>query len=357
MSPSGVAHGGNDSPQHENAVDDLVLGHLPDGDRQTRRVGALLLQRQLGLRRYETAWMLLHKLRRAMVNTTREPLHGDVEIDDTWIGGPQAGLRGSRQLKGRRAALVLVAVERRGDHSGRVRMAVIPDFSASDVEGVPQGARRARRDALHRRPEKFRLCPSPASHVPRTQPLRKALRRGVPSVGPAGGPRDRQSATLADRHPPRRQPSAAAGLPRRVRVPSQSTAHADGGLSDTAWPRDPSGADTVSPDSWCSRFADGRVLTATSWGLLKQPDKQEPTKRRLLLYSSVFVTLLRSRERLMNGLRQITIARHGLLSRCGLSDSGYSELSLRRPGLNTAGSNPWHPATNFALYFQLLAAR
>ena len=35
-------------------------------------------------------------------------------LDDTWIGGPQAGLRGSRQLKGRRAALVLVAVEKRG---------------------------------------------------------------------------------------------------------------------------------------------------------------------------------------------------------------------------------------------------
>jgi hypothetical protein len=49
-----------------------------------RGISALLLQRQLGLRRYETAWMLLHKLRRAMVNAGREPLHGDVEIDDTW---------------------------------------------------------------------------------------------------------------------------------------------------------------------------------------------------------------------------------------------------------------------------------
>ena len=77
-----------------------------------RGISALLLQRQLGLRRYETAWMLLHKLRRAMVNAAREPLHGEVEIDDTWIGGPQPGLRGSRQLKGRKAAIVLVAVEK-----------------------------------------------------------------------------------------------------------------------------------------------------------------------------------------------------------------------------------------------------
>jgi hypothetical protein len=42
-----------------------------------RGVSALLLQRQLGLSRYETSWMMLHKLRRAMVNTTREPLHGE----------------------------------------------------------------------------------------------------------------------------------------------------------------------------------------------------------------------------------------------------------------------------------------
>ena len=79
-----------------------------------RGVSAVLLQRQLGLPRYETAWLMLHKLRRAMVNTAREPLHGEVEMDDTWIGGHQAGLRGSRQLKGRRAAQVLVAVEKRG---------------------------------------------------------------------------------------------------------------------------------------------------------------------------------------------------------------------------------------------------
>src|SRR5436853_7679582 len=98
-----------------------------------RGISALLLQRQLGLRRYETAWMILHKLRRAMVNEAREPLHGEVEIDDTWIGGAQAGLRGSRQLKGRRAALVLVAVEKRGKGSGRVRMKAIPDFKAKTI--------------------------------------------------------------------------------------------------------------------------------------------------------------------------------------------------------------------------------
>jgi transposase-like protein len=98
-----------------------------------RGVSALLIQRQLGLSCYETAWRLLHNLRRAMVNVAREPLHGEVEVDETWIGGEQAGLRGSRQLKGRGAALVLVAVERRGRGSGRVRMMVIPDFKGKTI--------------------------------------------------------------------------------------------------------------------------------------------------------------------------------------------------------------------------------
>ena len=98
-----------------------------------RGVSALLLQRQLAIGRYETAWMILHKLRRAMVNRSREPLRGEVEVDDTWVGGPQAGLRGSRQLKGRKAALVLVGVERRGRGSGRARMEVIPDFKGPTV--------------------------------------------------------------------------------------------------------------------------------------------------------------------------------------------------------------------------------
>jgi len=150
-----------------------------------RGIAALLLQRQLAIRRYETAWLVLHKLRRAMVNAAREPLHGDVEIDDTWIGGPQPGLRGSRQLKGRKAAIVLVAVERRGTISGRVRMAVIPDFKQTTMvdfvkRQVAPGST-VYTDGLKGFGD---LRAASVRHVPRTQPLRSALRKGVPSVVP-----------------------------------------------------------------------------------------------------------------------------------------------------------------------------
>ncbi len=80
-------------------ADALVPGRLPDDDRQ-EGVSALLLQRQLGLRRYETAWMMLHKLRRAMVNVAREPLRGEVETDDTGLEVPRPVSEGAISSRG-----------------------------------------------------------------------------------------------------------------------------------------------------------------------------------------------------------------------------------------------------------------
>jgi transposase-like protein len=150
-----------------------------------RGISALLVQRQLGLRRYETAWMLLHKLRRAMVNVAREPLHGDVEMDDAWVGGPQSGLRGGRQLKGRKAAIVVVAVENRGGVSGRVRMAVIPNFKQTTMinfvkHHVAQGSTVAT-DGLKGFED---LRAAGVKHLRRTQPHPNALRKGAASVVP-----------------------------------------------------------------------------------------------------------------------------------------------------------------------------
>jgi transposase-like protein len=150
-----------------------------------RGISALLLQRQLAIRRYETAWLLLHKLRRATVNVAREPLHGEVELDDTWVGGPQPGLRGSRQLKGRKAALVAVAVEKRGRGTGRARMAVIPDFRATTLlafitQNIAPGST-IYSDGL----KQFTgLEEAGYRHVPRTQPPPADLRKGAKSVVP-----------------------------------------------------------------------------------------------------------------------------------------------------------------------------
>ena len=103
----------------------LVTTHTPG-------LSALQLQRQLGIHRYETAWVMLHKLRRGMRRPHREALREKVEVDETFIGN-QEGLRGGRELGDR--ALVVGAVEVRGRASGRVRLQVVPDSSAAALSG------------------------------------------------------------------------------------------------------------------------------------------------------------------------------------------------------------------------------
>jgi transposase-like protein len=150
-----------------------------------RGVSALFLQRQLGLRRYETAWMMLHKLRRAMVNAAREPLHGEVELDDTWMGRPQAGIKGSRQLKDRHAVPVLVAVERRDDRSGRIRLVVLPDFTATTMNAMMRKLVAVGSTLYTDGLGAFAgLQAAGYQHIALKQPLRSALRKGARSVVP-----------------------------------------------------------------------------------------------------------------------------------------------------------------------------
>ena len=85
---------------------------------------------QPGLGSYKSAWLLLRKLRAAMVDPDREPLAGLVEVDETSLpfrgGGEPA--RPGRSHDGK--LLIAGAVEIRGKGPGRTRMAVIEDYSA-----------------------------------------------------------------------------------------------------------------------------------------------------------------------------------------------------------------------------------
>ena len=93
---------------------------------------ALGLQRTLQIGSYQTAWAMLHRLRSVLIRPGRELLSGQVEVDETYIGGEEAGLAGGR-AKGKKA-LVAVAVEVKAPKGfGRCRMRVIPDGSASTL--------------------------------------------------------------------------------------------------------------------------------------------------------------------------------------------------------------------------------
>ncbi len=97
---------------------------------QKSGASALGLQRVLGLGSYQTAWTMLHKLRRAMVRPGRDRLTGRVEVDETQIGGVTPGRKG-RGNPGK--ALVVIAAQEDGKGVGRIRMARIPDGSAQNL--------------------------------------------------------------------------------------------------------------------------------------------------------------------------------------------------------------------------------
>lgn len=97
---------------------------------QKNGVSGLGLQKVLGLKRYETTWILLHKLRTAMVRPGRERLYGTVEADETYMGGERPGKRGRGVTN---KTMVLIAVEDKGNEIGRIRLQRIDDASANSL--------------------------------------------------------------------------------------------------------------------------------------------------------------------------------------------------------------------------------
>lgn len=105
---------------------------------QKNGVSALGLKRVLGLGSYQTAWSMLHKLRRAMVRPDREPLSGLVEVDEIFFaGGPRRGTRkGQAQpvRDPRLDAIVGIAIEIHQPRGfGRIRLRQLTDKSENSV--------------------------------------------------------------------------------------------------------------------------------------------------------------------------------------------------------------------------------
>ena len=118
--------------------------------RDKRGVSALLLSRELGLR-YETAWLMAHKLRHALTERPEFPLEGLVEVDESYYGG-----RGKPESRGRGLAnpnksLLVMAVEKRpvgpgkgikasGFVAGHARLAILPAANARELGGFVRAA-------------------------------------------------------------------------------------------------------------------------------------------------------------------------------------------------------------------------
>ena len=112
---------------------------------QTPGVSALELQKRLGIKRYETAFQLLHKLRAIMVRPNRDKIGAEwpVELDIVFIGGKhKGGVQGKTDQ-----TPVIIAVEIRQQKlkspktnklvrtlAGRARLQVLPNKSAASVD-------------------------------------------------------------------------------------------------------------------------------------------------------------------------------------------------------------------------------
>lgn len=91
-------------------------------------VSAKEIERQLGVT-YKCAWRMAHQIRSLMGNDKIPPLFGDVEIDDTYVGGKGKGKRGRGAEK---KSIVLGMVEREGNMKGKV----VPNMKKKTVVPV-----------------------------------------------------------------------------------------------------------------------------------------------------------------------------------------------------------------------------
>jgi transposase-like protein len=97
----------------------------------TPGISAKQFAKQLGIKRYETAYMLLQKLRAGMVNPERGKIGGPqrtIEMDEAFITG-------GREAEGHKGVLqpILAAVEVKGDKAGRLRMAISPQKNTDQI--------------------------------------------------------------------------------------------------------------------------------------------------------------------------------------------------------------------------------
>jgi transposase-like protein len=95
-------------------------------------VSALSVQRTLEIGSYQTAWAMLHRLRSVLVRPGRDRLSGTVEVDETYIGGEEPGLRGGR-ARGKKVLTGIAVEVSEPKGIGRCRMAPLADASAESL--------------------------------------------------------------------------------------------------------------------------------------------------------------------------------------------------------------------------------
>ena len=116
-------------------------------------MSAVQFQRQLGLKRYETASQILHKLRAGMVRPDRDRIGGapdmHVEVDESLVGGATRGQGRGVHDKTRGLCGGSPQEQTQGQGCcaspkwslpGRIRLKAVPDRSAKSLVGFVEAA-------------------------------------------------------------------------------------------------------------------------------------------------------------------------------------------------------------------------
>lgn len=88
------------------------------------------LARSLGTTQ-KSAWFMLHRIREAMRRGSIEKFDGEVEIDETFVGGRAVKMNARQRARRKDKAVVVGAIQR----GGEVRASVVPDSSHEVLRG------------------------------------------------------------------------------------------------------------------------------------------------------------------------------------------------------------------------------
>lgn len=79
-------------------------------------ISALQIHRQIGSGDYRTAWYMCHRIRAAMKDKTFPKLMGQIEVDETYIGGKEKNRHMSKRVKGLAPKTAVIgAIARKGN--------------------------------------------------------------------------------------------------------------------------------------------------------------------------------------------------------------------------------------------------
>jgi transposase-like protein len=98
-------------------------------------MSACQIQRSLGIKTYKTAWYLCHRIRAAMTEVNKPKLGGQIEMDETYVGGKGHGLE--HRGRGTKKRPVIGIRQRNGElrlfHAKEVTGRVLEKFLKDNV--------------------------------------------------------------------------------------------------------------------------------------------------------------------------------------------------------------------------------